>query len=689
MKLLHSILFLFFITFNHEALSIAIVQSTPPPNYELTQSNTDLQELTDRLVYRHPAWTNKGSVGWTFSSPIQLEVALGTANNLQCNSGVLKIISAKKENAQVKLPRRIDIYGDNIHLQELSINNADYADDSAHTLAVELNQVPSQIKLIFHADGPYMMIDEIAWEPKQVCPDVTSRNFEQGKIADPLNDSKQRLLSQLLAKAKPTVSQQQPLAVWFDDPWGDLPTVRPSLIPNVESNSREVVGNFGTKQFLVLGVSGACEPGQNYQIRTTSPLTVVDKVNIFQIKEQLAFDGRLVYDPLLPINGVLPCPNSSSNAFLWIEMVLKAQADTLTEMITIEIKAATGDIRTAYVNINANNLGKLESCKLNAVNWAYGVDQPIWTVTSQAYSDLHAHGINVFVVPPWSMSLPNFDRKPVKIDASRLWKEISPALAKNRNAKFLLFMALDKWLETNKKQTQAEQEKQLINWVKAIDQYFKLTRLPRDQWMLYPIDEPIGTKVAKLDWVAKVIKATNPAIQIYANPIAAYKDSVTAEQLKGLQNKIDLFQPSVRLAQEQLPFFQNLKKPWWIYENPQSPAKTTTPAFYRALGIKAWSLGSSGVGFWSYSDTGLSSAWDDFDGKQPDWAVVYEDPKTITSSRRWEAFTKGLDDYRTLCQLEKNNSNTVFELKQQINSNLNNPGLISGILDKFILNIGH
>jgi hypothetical protein len=54
------------------------------------------------------------------------------------------------------------------------------------------------------------------------------------------------------------------------------------------------------------------------------------------------------------------------------------------------------------------------------------------------------------------------------------------------------------------------------------------------------------------------------------------------------------------------------------------------------------------VGFWSYSDTNGSSAWDDIDGRRPDWAVVYESDKGVVSSRRWEAFREGLEDYALL-----------------------------------------
>lgn len=677
---------LFSITTSSFALTVK--HATPLPNYQLTKNDTDLQELSDGLIYRHPAWTQKGSVGWINTSTIQLDMALDGVIGNSCHTGTLKIITAKKERAKVKLPRRIDVYGGNNHLQELSIDDANYADDSPHTLAVELSNVTSQISLIIHASGPYVMIDEIAWEPKQDCPAEFDHIVTQGKIVDPLKDSQQRLLNQLTVKAIPSVDQHQPFSIWFDEPWGALSTMRPNLNLSLENISRNIVGSLGDKQFAVLGLSGACEPGQHYTIRAISSSSIVDKLRFFKVKEQLAFDGSNVYDPLIPIHDALPCPESPINTYLWVEMPLKTQATALTETVSIEVKATNGDIRTADIHVSANNLSKVESCKLNAVNWAYSFDLPIWKVTTKAYDDLTTHGINVFVVPPRSLSLPKLDGKPAVLDAAELWNQISPALDKNPNAQFLLFMALDKWLATHQQQPEAELAKSLSNWVKTIEQIFSSKGLAKSQWALYPIDEPIGPKLSKLEWSTLLIRGVNPEIKIYTNPIAASRNSVSEWQLKELQDKIDIFQPSVRLVQEQLPFFQNLNKPWWLYENPQSPAKSALPAFYRALGIQAWSLGASGIGFWSYSDTGKSSAWDDFDSKRPDWAVVYEDAKTIISSRRWEAFTKGINDYRLLCHAEKKNKDdrTLFELRQSINENLNNPGIISRLLDTFINN---
>ena len=56
---------------------------------------------------------------------------------------------------------------------------------------------------------------------------------------------------------------------------------------------------------------------------------------------------------------------------------------------------------------------------------------------------------------------------------------------------------------------------------------------------------------------------------------------------------------------------------------------------------------------YTYGDIGWGSnpgtAWDDFDGERPDFAVVYEgEGDAIVSSRRWEAWRMGIEDYELL-----------------------------------------
>ena len=134
-----------------------------------------------------------------------------------------------------------------------------------------------------------------------------------------------------------------------------------------------------------------------------------------------------------------------------------------------------------------------------------------------------------------------------------------------------------------------------------------------------------------------------------------------------------------------------MNKQWWIYDNPPAPAKKAEPNFYRALALKSWAIGAQGTGFWSYSDTSKSTAWDDFDGRRPDWAIVYEGKDQIISSRRWEAFAQGVADYDLLCNMyaseDEQMKNQLDELKLKLNSHLQDSKVMVNEVERFVKNM--
>ena len=108
------------------------------------------------------------------------------------------------------------------------------------------------------------------------------------------------------------------------------------------------------------------------------------------------------------------------------------------------------------------------------------------------------------------------------------------------------------------------------------------------------------------------------------------------------------WQPSWKYIQKYgAQFFQRSSARWMIYDNPTYPAKNASPAkFFRGLSWRAWSVGASGFGTWSFDDTQGSSAFDDFDGRRSDWSLVYESDQLYTPSRRWLALLRGIEDIR-------------------------------------------
>ena len=98
----------------------------------------------------------------------------------------------------------------------------------------------------------------------------------------------------------------------------------------------------------------------------------------------------------------------------------------------------------------------------------------------------------------------------------------------------------------------------------------------------------------------------------------------------------------------------------WLYDA-KGPAKNLSPySYYRLMSWKAFVLGLKGAGFWNYSDfSGWGDlppvkAWDDFVDKGDSYAVIYEGSNGhIVSSRRWESWRMGVEDYELLTMYAK------------------------------------
>jgi hypothetical protein len=118
----------------------------------------------------------------------------------------------------------------------------------------------------------------------------------------------------------------------------------------------------------------------------------------------------------------------------------------------------------------------------------------------------------------------------------------------------------------------------------------------------------------------------------------------------------------------------------WTYHN-ASPARSLSPySFYRLMSWQAFVNDVTGIGFWSYADEGknktLNLISDNLSDPKSSYSVIYDGPdKSIISTRRWEAFSLGMQDYALLklyakkfgIQKAKDIANTVLSNPTNIN----------------------
>ncbi len=634
---------------------ITIKKLLPVPNYELSTDDDDIRQLTDHDILRFPIWTKKGCVGWHKKTPIKISAKL----NSKASSGTLRFHTAKGTYAGVNVLRRVDVYSKQAsrgysHIGEYNGQNLQYGDRRNHWINVAVHNAGVDLEIIVHASGTNIFIDEIEWIPveeNEVPLRIQQTPIEEDQIT---KDSIARLKTSLIEKSMRSEVEKRktPLpTVWIDDPWGEL-SWEPALDNNAVSEGIRVKGYRNEKESAILGLYNA-QRDVEYKVTIDSGNKIEPgAVQLGIVESILSANGALIFDPIIPIRlGESFVIESDKVSYLWLTLDLSKFRE---EKIRFNMALSAANSQISYsIPVSIDIVDKeIVQNQPAAINWSYTSNLPIWNNRSEAVTDLQEHGINVFVVPPQHIPQPN-----VKGDwdigaAMRLTKDLE--LFKGRGQILLIPGwgpgSRPAWIFGSKDLSEQEKFEVFKIWLIKLNRYMEMLGFDNDAWALYPVDEPHGEKLQFLIRIARWIKRINPRIRVYANPSQSRTGFASYSDLKKLDPLIDIWQPSLTFANgEGKRFFSELTRPWWIYNNPRAPAKQASPlSDFRMLAWEAWKIGAKGVGFWSYSDTQGSSAWDDFDGVRADWAVVYENDVRPIASRRWEAFREGVEDYKLL-----------------------------------------
>jgi hypothetical protein len=168
-----------------------------------------------------------------------------------------------------------------------------------------------------------------------------------------------------------------------------------------------------------------------------------------------------------------------------------------------------------------------------------------------------------------------------------------------------------------------------------------------NQIYLYPYDEIAGAQIDDFVRLAYWTKNEIPTIKFYAT----FGDETRkGKQWHKVLPYLDIVQAS---ADEMLVERGQSKAEAWIYDTAGMSRSLSPYSYYRLMSWKAFLRGYTGVGFWAYADIGDkdTTAWKELDR---DYSVIYEGPgSSIISSRRWEAWRMGIEDYELLTMYAK------------------------------------
>jgi len=331
-------------------------------------------------------------------------------------------------------------------------------------------------------------------------------------------------------------------------------------------------------------------------------------------------------------------------------------------VLAITTKGEKLPIETIPVTIEVQKHEFPENFALNTCNWAY------YKVASAAEmaEDLHNHHINVYTVPPQDLPFLRFSSDRPGDVRKPNFANLDNALFHHNYARtYLLCLDFNSSKKDhgrfgNVKWMTPEWKAVFSQWLKNLIKHLKDTGVSYDKFVLYPFDETLCDDFYKL---AKLIKATDPKVRIYANSFGkGPKEFVRFREL------IDIWclQDSHCMRNPQwLEQIKDFGKQIWTYECLR-PMKAKDPcSYYRLMPWRAFKRGQTGAGFWIYYyglnfETG-AVPWDDTLRPRGFSGVVYGRGgslvpgllENIVPSRRWQAWREGVEDYQYLFEVQK------------------------------------
>ncbi len=648
---------------NNEQLKIT--KLSPQSNYERNRDALDNEQLADGKIVATPMWVKKESIGWVGESVVKIYLSRSKS---AVRTGIIRLHMGFGTYAGIALPRRIDVYSINTSNDALHVGSyMKSTQDSllsglSHWLEVPVSGVGSDLVVVVHADGNYIQLDEVEFLPSSIPILSQPDKGELDSITiDKIEDNSIERLRLSVQKSTQNFNEdmtdwrlkfgKDKLLAWQINPWkfgSNEDHIFPEPSDNISLNITGVDNEFEQVAIALLNtgkltmdidVSIDGSPHQSYDMYELTPV--------------LSSDGQLIYDPLVPITSKLVLTTERVHV-LWLKFNLKNMGVGSHEL-KVNLQNNNKRILESFdVTIDVDDSTRLEHSPLRATVWGYSADTPIWKDKQKAVEDQVSHYINTWIVHPSivpgvNLSLGNYEKQWERFD-----KELALYKGKGIVRLFFGWKANKNPLGISHGNYEIDEQRKLKfkQWLLILNQRMEQNSYEHGQWELYPIDEVVGDGAFVLKAIAEVVQDVLPRAKIYANPVSSYTHRTNIRHLNELRDLVDSWQPGLHLLigdNNKMDFFKNLNRQWGFYQNPRSPAKTASPInIYRNQGWYAWALGASAVGFWSYSDSTRSSVWNDFDGRRPDYSVVYEAEDNIITSRRWEAFAEGIEDYQLL-----------------------------------------
>ncbi len=689
----------------------------PKPNYESTKDEFDGKQLTDGSYTSGHFWTSKTTVGWQEASKIQIEIDLekkASIGKICINTaqGIQAEVSFPQRIEMFIGPSRNSF----VYIGNL-MQGQEYDDGAYEVrtfCSKDLSAYGRYVWLFIHPKGPYTFIDEIkvlgggsatrqtvqrqlgrddvldfekrlaevelvannlrfsasrmlATVEKDVRSDIARStvgnirslvtDLEQGSFAD---EQEIRTLEKLVQSAHVGSLKgrfKEPIVIWRDNPWApftklDTPTAQQA---QVEMLTVDLLMN-GTHSEAI-NVTNASTSPQTIQItaQVASTARSAPTINLFEAYPISTAKAKIRADPLIPLVSSRLKLDPGESKQLWLSILAGDSAvDTYPGQIVFDAQSDTNWAKTVQFNIQVWPIEMPAVQHLMVNNWAYLNWRLIIDKVEKAIKDLVVHHTNLFTIHPAQLPWPRVSDGRMSVDYTGFDKVMARFRKTDRFLFFLYFN--DKQLRSLRGVApfmSQEWETLFSQWITDWSKHLVDMGIGYDRFAFYPVDEPKkGEETGVLYDTARLIKRVNPNLRTYTTHTGA-----TSTDFDKLVSVIDTFQViASRLTSPLAASVKSSNRELWSYSAGGGGKDGDPLSFYRNQAWKAFRAGATGIGFWAYADIGSQgSAWNDLDGNRPDYAVIYDYDKgsDIVSSKRWEAWREGVEDYELLLQTKK------------------------------------
>ncbi|MGD0843132.1 MAG: hypothetical protein ABSA06_02020 [Geobacteraceae bacterium] len=684
----------------HAAANLALGKPytvSPLPNYRLSAPSTDRTSLTDGIYSKGYFWAQKTTVGWHPVPGVEILIDLEKVSIIDG----ITFDTARGIDAGVYYPAQIHAFvgPDREHLLYVG-DIADQPDNQPGAYRTKKFQL-ANIK----AKGRYVLLEIVAQKSWGVFCDeieVLEGTKDSGKTGSLTVEAARKLAKRLKWPGIELKMLNSFLAENGATSADRMAAVERRLALAQKLNSPEVVNNAGTIDTQLLATRAALlqrkfpkEPLLVESVNPWAPLAPFSSVTgvapqqLSLIAPAGGYDHLAVLITNLKMKlqmislSLAKIPKGSAELILYqVPFVKSASLEYVADPLIPEanFNLQPGESRVVFVSVRGESSGAWKSslkvtgdgrlisipvnCRvakvtlpeklsLNAVNWGYLTFGLINDRKAQAVHDLLAHHTNVVVVPPSSLHGANQKNPSSLLD----FVELESYLKYHQGASKVL-LGIGFGTENYKtvvgkfpflsREWQDGFRKWYVNAVRAAGR----AGFSEEQIYLYPYDEIAGEQIDDFVRLATWAKSAIPTVKFYATfGEATFK----SKRWDKLLPHLDIAQASY---EETLQDHSRFKGEAWVYKAEGSTRSLSPYTYYRMMSWRAFLRGYTGIGFWAYADIGDDdTAWKEL---ARDYSVIYEGKgNSIISSRRWEAWRMGIEDYELLTMYAKAKGETA------------------------------